>query len=214
MKGRSDGNREAVSARLYARLLAFYPSAFRREYGREMALVFRDRCREGGGPSALARLWREALLDLARNAAAEHLHRLSGGGRTLKTLRTVALAGLAYAFTLLVVAPLYARSVGSLPWFVGSLLDALIVTGLVFNFIFLLLTLTRWLEGVRAVRASLALTTGIIGTLIAAMAVGGGPHARVNLSIIVAQVLSLLFWFTVHLWWVLRRRAAPPPSTA
>ncbi|HWW76488.1 MAG TPA: hypothetical protein VNZ44_13910, partial [Pyrinomonadaceae bacterium] len=115
---------------------------------------------------------------------------------------------------LLVVAPLYARNIPSLPALVNSLIDALISTGLIFNFIFLVLTLTRWLEGVRAVRAALALTTLVVGALIALITASVGPHAHVNLLIVVAQVLSLLFWFALHLWWVLRKGRHGPPAPA
>ena len=132
----------------------------------------------------------------------------------MRILRTVALALLAYAFTLLVLAPLFVRNIGSRPAFVNGLLDALISTGIIFNFIFLLLTLTRWLEGVRAVRAALALTALVVGGLITLMVVTGGEHARINLLIVVAQVLSLLVWFTVHLWWVLRKGKHVPPAAA
>ena len=63
------------SHRLYALLLAAYPSTFRQEYGEQMAQVFRDRCRElsrqphGVG---LLRLWKETLLDLVQTATTEH----------------------------------------------------------------------------------------------------------------------------------------------
>ena len=205
-----------LSARVYAALLAAYPSEFRREYGREMALLFADRCRDetARGRASLLRVWREALLDLALSAPRQRLENLSRGGGLMRTLRTVALALVAYAFTLLVVAPLYARNAGVLPGFVGYLVDALISTGLIFNFIFLVLTLTRWLEGVRAVRAALALTTLVIAALIALITASGDPHARLNVLIVVTQVLSLLVWFTVHLWWVLRKARAGPPATA
>ena len=205
------------SRRAYALLLAAYPREFRREYGREMALVFADRCREESrarGAAALARLWGEALLDLALSAPREHIERLGKGEGLMKTLRTIALAVAAYAFTLLVVAPLYARNIGSRPGFVNSLLDALISTGLVFNFFYLLLTLTGWREGVRAVRAALVLTALVVGALVTLIIVSGGPPARVNLSIAVAQVLSLLFWFSAHLWWVLRKGRGAPPAPA
>lgn len=209
------GKTATASERVYALLLAAYPAGFRREYGREMRLVFADRCREeGGGFAALAGVWLDALADLARTAPAEHLERIFGGGRLMRILRTVALAALAYAFTILVVAPLYARNVGRMPGFVASLLDALIFTGMLFNFIFLVLTLPRLVEGVRAVRAAFALTGGIVALLITVISVRGGPHASINLFIIVAQVLALLAWFTVHLWWVLRKRPAGPPAAA
>lgn len=198
-------------------MLLAYPAGFRREYGREMRVLFADRRREVAGaarPLALARLWCETLTDLLRTAPAEHFDSLTKGEGVMGTLRTVALAVVAYAFTLFVVAPLYARNVGTIPGFVASLLDALIATGLVFNFVYLLLTLPRWLEGPRAVRAALMITTAVIGLLITLMMLSGGPPARANLSIIVAQILALLVWFTIHLWWVLRRRAAGPPAAA
>lgn len=202
----------SLSRRTYQLLLAAYPREFRREYGREMTLVFADRCREES--AALVRLWGEALLDLALNVPREHFERLGGGEGLMKTLRTVALAVVAYAFTLLIVAPFYVRNARSLPFFLGYLLDALISTGLVFNFFYLLFTLTRWRAGVRAVRAALAMTTLVIAGLITLMGVTGGPHARINLLILVAQVLGLLFWFTAHLWWVLRKGRGAPPATA
>jgi hypothetical protein len=212
MNGRKvDGS---LSRRAYALLLAAYPREFRREYGREMALVFADRCRDESrarGRAALARVWGEALLDLVASAPREHFERLGEEG-LMRTLRTIALAAVAYAFTLLVVAPLYARNVGVLPGFVNSLIDALISTGLVFNFVFLLLTLTRWLEGVRAVRVALALTAAVVGVLITLVMVSA--PAYVNVNIVVAQILSLLVWYTAHLWWVRRKARAAPPATA
>ena len=65
----------ALSARVYRLLLAAYPRRFRREYGREMALAFRDCCRDAyrrGGSFALLRLWLRTLPDLAASALGEH----------------------------------------------------------------------------------------------------------------------------------------------
>lgn len=202
----------SLSRRAYQLLIAAYPREFRREYGREMALVFADRCREGS--AALLRLWGEALLDLALNVPREHFQRLGGGEGLMKILRTVGLAVAAYAFTLLVLAPLYARNVGSLPGFVASLIDPLIATGLIFNFLYLLLTLTRWREGVRAVHTALVVTALVVAGLITLMVVSAGPGPHIHLNIVVGQVLSLLFWYTVHLWWVRRKGRDVPPATA
>jgi hypothetical protein len=202
------------SRRAYALLLASYPPGFRREYGREMARVFADLCRESAGGAALARVWAGALADLALTAPRLRLEEMLEGGALMSKVRTVALALAAYAFTLLVVAPLFVRNARSMPNFVAHLTDALIFTGLVFNLVFQVLTLPRWFEGVRAVRAALALTTCVIGVLMFVSASSEGPHApHLNLFIIVAQVLSLLVWFTAHMWWVLRRRGAATPAT-
>jgi hypothetical protein len=207
------GHTRTFSTRLYALLLAAYPAEFRREYGREMTLVFAARCRErAGGAGALAGVWREALADLLRAAARERLEGLTEGGRLMMTLRTVALAALAYAFTLFVIAPLFVGNVGRLPAFACYFLDALIFTGLVFNFFFLALTLTRRREGVRAVRASLRITTVVVAVLTSAMMLDTRQPADINLWVVAAQVLSLLVWHTAHLWWVLRKPAAPTPA--
>jgi hypothetical protein len=211
----SQGKKRSRSERAYALMLSIYPHEFRREYGREMTLIFADRFRaEGCGRGALLRVWGEALLDLARSAPRQHLEEIWGGVRLMRTLRTIALAMVAYAVALLVIAPVYARNVGSIPGFVANMIDGLISTGIIFNFIFLLLTLTRWLEGVRAVRVTLALTALIVAVLITLMTVSLGAPARPNLWIVVAQVLSLLIWFTAHLWWVLRRKANVPHAPA
>jgi hypothetical protein len=200
---------------VYALLLATYPRGFRREYGGEMARVFADLCRERAGRASLSRVWAAALADLALTAPRLRAEEILEGGGLVRSIRTAAAALTAYAFTLLVVAPLYARSAASMPGFVASLIDALISTGLVFNLVFQVLTLTRLLEGARAVRATLAVTACVVGVLLFVLATGGGPHARMSPSIIAAQVLSLLVWFTAHLWWVSRRRGATAtPATA
>jgi hypothetical protein len=65
-----------ISSRVYRRLLIVYPRAFRASYGREMALTFRDQCRDAlqaRGLAGLAALWLRVLLDLLRSAPAEHL---------------------------------------------------------------------------------------------------------------------------------------------
>ena len=202
------------SRRVYTLLLATYPPGFRREYGGEMARVFADLCRESAGRAELSRVWAGALADLALTAPRLRAEELLEGGRLMRSIRTAALALAAYAFTLLVVAPLFVRNAHSMPSFVAGLLDALISTGLVFNLVFQVLTLPRWFEGVRAVRATLALTTCIIGVLLFVVASSGGPHAHLSALILAAQVVSLLVWFTVHMWWVLRRRGAATPATA
>jgi hypothetical protein len=206
---------DSRSRRVYALLLASYPQGFRREYGREMARVFADLCRESAGRASLARVWAGALADLALTAPRLRLEELLEGGGVMRSIRTAALALAAYAFTLLVVAPLYARNAGSMPVFVANLIDALIFTGLVFNLVFQVLTLPRWLEGVKAVRASLAMATLIVGALLLMMTTSKESHASsLTPAIIAAQVVSLLAWFAGHLWWVSRRKGAATPATA
>ena len=60
--------------RLYRLLLYAYPAAFRREYGPQMAQLFRDiyrdACRQDGSPGR--GFWRLLLTDLMRTALQEH----------------------------------------------------------------------------------------------------------------------------------------------
>ncbi len=67
-----------LSVRLYNRLLAAYPWAFRAEYGSHMAQVFRDVCvrdYQRGGREAMLALWGRTSLDLIRTTVEEHLER-------------------------------------------------------------------------------------------------------------------------------------------
>jgi peptide/nickel transport system permease protein len=66
------GRHEAI----YGALLALYPWRFRREYAREMRLLFRDRLRRelhSGGSARLAWFWGLILADLIRSATKERV---------------------------------------------------------------------------------------------------------------------------------------------
>ena len=56
----------SAADRVYRLLLRAYPAAFRAAYGREMALVFRDRRRAPGARGI--RFWTEMVWDVARSA--------------------------------------------------------------------------------------------------------------------------------------------------
>jgi len=74
-----DGKAVALSGRLFQRLLAAYPSAYRREYGPPMAQLFRDQCRDSwraGRGWGLVGLWLRVLPDLVRTSVLEHLSTL------------------------------------------------------------------------------------------------------------------------------------------
>jgi hypothetical protein len=65
-----------LSERGYRALLYVYPRAFRRDYGAEMARLFRDNCRDAyreRGSRGVLRLWPAALGDLFLAAARERL---------------------------------------------------------------------------------------------------------------------------------------------
>jgi hypothetical protein len=56
-------------------LLKFYPANFRREYGQQMAQMFRDQCHtaRGQGAAAFSVLWWRTLADVAVTVVVEHL---------------------------------------------------------------------------------------------------------------------------------------------
>jgi hypothetical protein len=63
---RAPGNAaDQMPVRVYRVLLRAYPAAFRREYGREMTLVFRDQQRDSG---SRVRFWVDLACDVLRSA--------------------------------------------------------------------------------------------------------------------------------------------------
>lgn len=65
-----------ISVHLYRTLLSAYPAPFRREYGRQMAQVFRDACLDAvrlSGSAGLLALWVRILFDLFKSVIEERL---------------------------------------------------------------------------------------------------------------------------------------------
>lgn len=65
-------NDPARPERFFRFLLKLFPFEFRRDYGREMTLLFRDQCRDAEGPMGWVRLWGETLADVFKTAPREH----------------------------------------------------------------------------------------------------------------------------------------------
>ena len=64
------------SVRVYQRLVKFYPKTFRKEYGDELVLLFRDLAAQAWrrrGRFGLLAVWLHVLADLARTVPREHL---------------------------------------------------------------------------------------------------------------------------------------------
>src|SRR6266481_5349613 len=83
------------SHRVYAWLLLAYPAEFRREYGPQMAQLFRDYYRtekRHGSRLGLSQLWLRTLLDVAETAPKEHLENLGKENSTMNNLRRDAVA--------------------------------------------------------------------------------------------------------------------------
>ena len=76
--------------RLYRLFLLAYPAAFRREYGRDMAQLFRDTCRDAYRRSStlsIRGVWIPALTDLVRTAMKERVLALTSAG-TMEDVRS------------------------------------------------------------------------------------------------------------------------------
>jgi predicted permease len=69
---RDTGRQKSRSTQVFRVLLALYPSHFRDEYGREIALVFADRHRDAEGFWEHAEIWGRAILGLLKEAPKEH----------------------------------------------------------------------------------------------------------------------------------------------
>jgi hypothetical protein len=113
---RGDERAVGASERAYRSLLRAYPRELRDEYGEEMALCFRDLCREeleDRGGLGLAALWAHTLPELIHTALKERSSMLARN-----TYRSVLGVALVTAFLLLI--PLLANW----PWTLGDFVFA------------------------------------------------------------------------------------------
>ncbi len=193
-----------LAERIFKLLLLAYPSEFRREYEREMVIVFRDCLRsesQQNGNSGILRLICSSFGDVILTSVKERFQAAQKGGKFMKPVRTIVIALLAYVAVFALVVPFFMKMRGQMPFFVGSLFDAFISIGLGFSFIFLVLVLPRFLEPIRAVYAtgigiaSLLILSFILFTVLLP------PEGRPNLTVLLAQFLSFVFWFAVHFLW-------------
>jgi hypothetical protein len=197
-----------LSQKLYGLLLAAYPADFRREYGREMARVFRDLCREKARSrkgSGLVDVWLHTFLDLACTAPKERVQRFRREFDLMRVLRTFTLAILVYAGVLLIFGRLLVSGKPYLPYAVGALFDSLISIGIAFNFLVLILVNTRLLNPVKAVRGACFAVVLLLLTFLALIP----SEARPGGVAATMLVLSLLFWFGAHEVWA---RCQPEPT--
>lgn len=205
------------SQELFRLILLAYPREFRREFGPDMAQVFRDCYRaeeRTGGPIGIRRLWLHTLLDLIRTAPKEHLEKLGKDSSVMNNLRKDALALLGcigiivIAFLLLAYGRKHEVTAILL---VGRSLDALVTAGAVGNLIVFLIVKTTRLNPLRTalwtflvVNVVLALVSALIGSRV-------DPQFRLG-SVLIGFVVSFLFWFGLHWAWA-QRKASTQPAT-
>lgn len=193
------------ATQVYRLLLRGYPSAFRAEYGTQMAQLFRDcylaESRLGG--TGLAFFWFRTLLDFIRTAPQEHLDNLGKENSTMKNSGrdAIALLGclgiIAAAFFLLS----YGRKhEASAILMFGNVLDALVVTGLIGNLIVFLLVKTTRLDPVRLALWTFLVLNGLPAIVLAVVGSRIDPQFRTTATL-VGYAASFLFWFGLHWVW-------------
>jgi len=171
-----------------------------------MAQVFRDCGRAAESrksPFVLMDFWLVTLLDLVKTAPKAHLDNLRKEESVMNNLRRGALA-LFGCIAIIVVAFLLlsygrAHQVSSI-LLLGYALDAMVVTGVIGNFIVFLLVKTTKLNPLRT-----ALWTFLIVNAVPAIAlavIGGriDPQFRLGATM-VGYLVSFLFWYGLHWIW-------------
>lgn len=195
-----------LSCRVYKFLLIAYPSAFRREYGHEMQQVFRDCYRDEARRNQLAGYWLRTLIDLVLTATKEHSEKLRKDRTIMSTRDIVSIVGCVAIIVIALALLSYGRAheVASIIAF-GRVLDAIVTTGIIGNFIiFLLVKTTRW----HSLRIALW-TFVVVHTVLVLVIAIIGPQVETQFRfgpIMLAYFLSFLFWFGLHWAWHLSTR--------
>ena len=73
-----------LSERVYRALLALYPAEYRREYGKPMVQLFRDRMRREGSGYRTTLLWMRMVIGLVGSALAERAEKVMLASATVK----------------------------------------------------------------------------------------------------------------------------------
>jgi hypothetical protein len=202
-----------ISYRLYGLLLFAYPPEFRRKFGDEMLQVFRDCYRAQATRRSLPSFWLRTLIDLLSTAVTERTDRSGREGILMNNGRRDVVALLA-CIGIIVIAFLllsYGRrnEVSSILAF-GYVLDALITTGVVGNFIVFLLAKTTRFNPLRAALWTFAIVHAV-PVLFMALVVGT-RDPRFNLGrVVVGYVVSFVIWTGLH--WAWRSTSSKPLTT-
>lgn len=94
-----------ISIRVYGTLLKVYPASFRREYGEEMTILFREMGEDAlqrSGTIGLVRLWCRLLVDVTFTAIGQHLRETRRRIAAMRIVFSPAYRVLALAVALLI----------------------------------------------------------------------------------------------------------------
>jgi hypothetical protein len=198
------------SVRLYGWLLVAYPLEFRRVFGEQMVQVFRDCYRAEAISGSLVSFWFRTLMDLAFTAAKERAES-SGRNGTFMNRRSDTVALLACIAIIAIAFALHRYAVNNNVPFIlyfGYILDALIVAGVIGNFIVFLLAMTTKLNPLRTAITVFAVVHAVLLLLIVVISSSIGPPPN-WLGVLTGYVVSYIFWVGLHFAW---RRSAGIPA--
>ena len=193
-----------ISYRLYGLLLFAYPAEFRREFADQMLQVFRDCYRTEARARSLPSFWLRTLVDLVITAAQERkdilMNRRSDGMAILGCIGIIVIAFLLHRYAIRNNVPLILWS--------GYILDALIVAGVIGNFIVFLLAKTTKLNPLRTAITVFAVVHGALLLLIVVISSSIGPPPN-WLAVLTGYVVSYVFWVGLHFAWRFSHRLTP-----
>lgn len=145
------------------------------------------------------------IVDLVRSAPREHLEKIREGVSIMRALKTIGVAIIIYVAAVILTGIFLEKMRMQLPFFLGSLIDALVAVGILFNLIFLVLWSTRLMPAARAVITSGVASALLLSIILAAISSISPVEQRPGANAIVTIFLSLCVWFVVHWMWAQKR---------
>jgi Flp pilus assembly protein TadB len=189
-----------LSTRVYGLLLLAYPPEFRREFGGQMLQVFRDSYRAEALNGSVPSFWLRTLLDLVSTAAKERIESSGREGVSMnKRSDAVALLGCAGIIVIAFLLQYVTRNSAASFILINYVLDPLVVTGVIGNFIVFLLSKTTKLNPLRMAITVFAVVHAACLLLIVVLSSSGPP---VNWAgVLIGYVLSFVIWVGLHFAW-------------
>ena len=186
-------------------MLFAYPEDFRREFGNQMLQVFRDSYRNEAGAGSLPSFWLRIVLDLASTAVKERVY--SSQRRGVMNRRSDAMAILGCVGIIVIAFLLHRYGIRNnipFPFWSGYILDALIVTGVIGNFIVFLLSKTTKLNPLRTAISVFAMVHGALLLLIVVISRSLGPTNWAG--VLIGYLVSYGIWVGLHFAWRMTHR--------
>ena len=190
-----------VSIQLYGWLLLAYPQEFRRAFRDQMLQVFRDCYRAEARSGSLPSFWLRTLLDLVLTAAKERADSTGTKGMFMNR-RSDGMALLGCVGIIVIAFAVHRYGIrNNLPFifWIGYILDALIVTGVIGNFIVFLLAKTTKLNPLRTAITVFAVVHAAMLLLCVVISMSGVPTNWIG--VLIGYLVSYVIWVGLHFAW-------------